>query len=478
MDRGTLSTQIINEVGAMMVAALEAAAPELAESDLDGIEQRLQRIGRQVCGRVVEEVVAARAAGEPTEPPRCPNCQQAMRLVDWERPRELQGLVGDYRLVRPYFGCGACHHGRAPLDERLGIGTGNLSPALSRATCRLGVEATFGEADDALAETLGVAVGDEGARRISEGIGQVAEAEAQAAIARVQAGKEPWPAAMVVPPASSVLAVAVDGLQVHLGDGWHEMKTGVVAPLGPQTSVDEETGRTVLRRGASSYCAGLEPAEAFWYRVYAEACRRGLGSLDLLMVVVLGDGADWIWRYAARFLAVAGVEVVEIVDLYHAYEHLWTVANAVFGTGTAKTAAWVEPLKAQLVRSGASAVLTALAGLVADDEPARAEVRKATAYFTEHAARMDYPRFLARQLPIGSGAVESACKTVVQARTKGAGMRWSRTGAQAIVTLRALQRSGRWREFWATQPQRRRPAVFPRHSPDAPRPLRPNKQAA
>lgn len=477
MDRGVLSTLIINEIGAMVVAALQQAAPELARSDLDGIEQRLQRIGRQVFGRVVEATVLAQAETEPAAPPRCPDCHRAMRLVDRERPRQLEGLVGEYTLVRPYFVCDACHHGRAPLDERLGVGPGSVSPGLSRAACRLGIEAPFGEASDVLGEVLQIVVDPEAVRRVSEGIGQVAETETQAAIARVKRGEEPWAGAEVERPTSPVLAVAVDGAQVHLDDAWHEMKVGVVAPLGPKTSVDEETGRTVLRRGEASYGAGLEAAEEFWYRVYVEACRRGLGSLAVLVVVVLGDGADWIWRYAARFLAVAGVEVVEIVDVYHAFEHLWTVANAVFGTGTAQAAGWVEPLKRRLLQEGASAVLAALAELVANDELATDEVRKATAYFTEHAARMDYPRFLARQFPIGSGAVESACKTLVEARQKGAGMRWSRTGAQAIVTLRALHRSGRWPAFWATQPQRRRPLVFPRRLP-ATAPGRLKKQAA
>ncbi|MBA2450412.1 MAG: hypothetical protein H0V51_20550, partial [Chloroflexi bacterium] len=90
------------------------------------------------------------------------------------------------------------------------------------------------------------------------------------------------------------------------------------------------------------------------------------------------------------------------------------------------------------------------------------EVRKALGYFTTNASRMDYPRFLARQVPIGSGAVECACKTLVQARAKQAGLRWSRAGVQAVLSLRAVHRSGRWDQFWQTRPQRRRPAVFPR----------------
>jgi hypothetical protein len=89
-------------------------------------------------------------------------------------------------------------------------------------------------------------------------------------------------------------------------------------------------------------------------------------------------------------------------------------------------------------------------------------VRRALQYVTTHAARLDDPAFVARQLPIGSGAVESAGKSVIQARTKGAGMRWSGAGAQQVVALRALHRSGRGEAFWQAQPQRARLLLFPR----------------
>ena len=123
-------------------------------------------------------------------------------------------------------------------------------------------------------------------------------------------------------------------------------------------------------------------------------------------------------------------------------------------------------------------ILAALGELTPTTPAGSEEVRKALGYFTTNAARMNYPAFVARQLPIESGAVESACKTLIEEREKGAGMRWTKTGAQVVATLRALQRSGRWTAFWATHPQRRRPAVFPRHPPDAAAHPEPLKQAA
>ncbi len=468
MDRPELSEAIVRELGELFMSELRQAGPDLVATDLDGIERRLQEVSRRVLGRVVEAVVTTIAAGQSVERPTCGTCHRMMRTVAPARPRALQGLVGDYRVRRAYFVCDRCGHGVAPLDERLGIGPGAVSPGLGRVACRVGIEAGFGSAADLLQETLRIDLATEAVRRVTEGIGAVAEAEQQAAMAQAQAGQPPPPDAAEPETTPTALVVEVVGVQVHAGGDWHEMKVGLVAPLGPATRTVTETGRIALTLGRPSACAGLETAALFWYRVYVAACQRGLGAPGVALVVMLGDGADWIWRYAWQFLGRRGVEVVEIVDVFHAWGHLWTVANAVFGTGTARAAAWVEPLKGRLLDAGPTPVLTALAELTPAAHGADAgtdaaeEVRKAIGYFTDHAARMDYPRFVARQLPIGSGAIESACKTLIQAREKQAGMRWSRDGAQTVASLRALHRSGRWEHFWQTHPQRRRPPITTR----------------
>lgn len=457
MDSENLSATIIDELGEMFTKALTEAGPTLFSQDLDGIEQTLQDLSRRVLGRVVEAVVTSVAARCSVQAPLCATCHQPMRLVAL-RERHLQGLVGDYTLRRPYFACSRCHTGQAPVDEQLGLGGGALSPGLARVACRLGIADSFGEAADALAETLRVEVPREAIRRITEGIGAVAEAAEQAAMARAQEGREPI--AEIVPlPAGAALLVEADGAMVHLADDWHEVKVGLAAPLGPTSRVDPETGRQTLVLGKPSDGAGFEPAEVFWYRLYGEACRPGLGSAALTLIVVLGDGADWIWRYAVRFLAVGTAEIVEIVDIDHAWEHRGTVATAAFGPGTAAASAWCEPLKAALLLKGVAPILEALGDLVPTDSTATEEVRKALGYFTTNARRMDYPTFRARHLPIGSGAIESSCKTLIEEREKGAGMRWTKADAQAVASLRALWRSGRWKQFWATHPQRRRPPV-------------------
>ena len=464
MDRIDLSEDSIHEVGMLFEAALQAAAAEMSTDYLLGLERRLQAVGRAVLGQVVERVLARRAAREGVERLPCPHCGGPMRRVDLARARHIQGVVGDYTIRRAYDLCDACRRGQAPLDVRIGLGPGTLSPTLLRAVCRLGIETSFEEAMDAARETLGVTVADETARRDTEGIGAVAEAEQPAAVDAARQGR---PLTATAPIDTQVLAVAVDGVQAPHRDGWHEMKVGTFAPLGPGLRIDAETRRAHLAWGTASYCAGGEEAEAFWWRVYAEACRRGLGTPTVRTVVLLGDGAEWIWHRAKHFLRVRGVELVEIVDIYHVYEYLWEVGNAVFGAGSAAAAGWVQPLKDRLYEQGAAPVLAALHALTPDTDAAAEVVRVAIGYVTTHAVRLDYPRFVARQFPIGSGAVESTCKVLITARAKGAGMRWSGAGLQAIASLRALQRSGRWDSFWQTQPQRRSPYLqaLPRPRP-------------
>ena len=155
------------------------------------------------------------------------------------------------------------------------------------------------------------------------------------------------------------MVVAGDGCQVPLEDGWQEMKVGPVAPLGPARRPEARSGRTFLAGGPSVCCAGRESAEEFWYRVYVPASQGGR-SQQPRRVVVLGAGAAWIWKRAAHVVGGPGVEVVEMVDIYHAYEHLWAVGRALWDTPEAVSAwvsAWGEPLTDARSTQGAPAVL-------------------------------------------------------------------------------------------------------------------------
>jgi hypothetical protein len=173
------------------------------------------------------------------------------------------------------------------------------------------------------------------------------------------------------------------------------------------------------------------------------------------VVVLLGDGAAWIWLAGRTHRALARVQVVEILDFSQACEHLATVAQAVCSRWPVRAQAWLAAVRHRLRQQGPVPVLAALARLRPLREAAAEEVRKATAYVTTQAARMASPTFAAQGLPLGSGAGESACKQVVQQRQVQAGRRWGVPGSQQVASLRALRCSGRWTACWQTQPLRR-----------------------
>lgn len=367
----------------------------------------------------------------------CPGCGTRQRPHQWRR-RQVLTVCGPVAFTRPYYYCRPCRQGWAPADASLGLAPyQQLSPGVQRWLVDEAASHDFREAAERLADRTGVAVAPETVRQQVQRVGAAWEAAQQDAITQVLATQE---AAEPVAPAPGQLVVEADGLMLRYRDGWHEVKLGAVGG-----HVDDQTG-------ALSYVAARESAEQFGPRLLCEAARRGAlaivgwtgplagkGLAHLRPVVVLGDGAAWIWNLAVEHFG----ERTEIVDFYHASEHLWAVANGVYGQGSAEATAWAEARLSELTEQGAVPVLAALGQLRPTTAEASELVRRERGYFRSNQARMAYPTFRAQGFPIGSGAVESATKHVVQLRMKRPGMRWSHQGAQALLAVCARRSSGR-----------------------------------
>jgi hypothetical protein len=365
--------------------------------------------------------------------PACPTCGQPLRRVG-VRPRAVLGWFGVYPLTRPYWVCPQGHGGVAPADAVWGLGAGTLSPRLVAVLSRLAVDLPFDPVSAVIAATLGVAVDGETIRRTVEAVGQAVEAAEQAAAAA------PRPSRSAAAPDGIVLLA--DGAMIHTDDAWHEAKVGVCQPLA-------RTGpTTVAPQGAADYCVGFEARAAFWPRLYAHAVAAGVTHRRCQVIALIGDGAHWIWDDGAAYFGEAGRELVEVLDFYHAAEHLATVAHAVWGAGTPAAQAGWATQRAALQAEGPTPLFAAWAALPPLPAAAQTVVARETAYFTYHQTRLQYPAYRARGLPIGSGPVEGACKVVLQQRLAQAGMRWRQAGAQAVATLRARHRSGQWDRLW------------------------------
>jgi hypothetical protein len=227
------------------------------------------------------------------------------------------------------------------------------------------------------------------------------------------------------------LYMLADGTMCPTRTGWREVKVGVAFVGGVHNDGKPQ-------RLATRYFADLLDAEAFGWRWYALAERMGMARAGRL--VILGDGAVWIWNLAEMHFPGA----VQIVDWYHAKEHLWTVAKAVWGEENPCAARWVDRAKKPLAGGHIETVIARIKLLPARTPAARTAVREAMGYYRHNANRMRYRRFRRQGLFIGSGVVEAGCKHIVGQRLKGSGMRWSIEGARDILNLRLAVLYGPW----------------------------------
>ncbi len=236
--------------------------------------------------------------------------------------------------------------------------------------------------------------------------------------------------------APAVLYLEGDGVLTPTVGGYRETKVGVALAAN-------DFGETVSA-GYTSLLGGCEDFGEDWLGL---ACRYGLELARA--VVVLGDGVKWLWNQAEMHFPTA----VQILDLWHAMEHLGGLARAAFGEGAAEGRGWLSKRLEELKSSRLADTLAAMRALARDMSLLSEAVRAEAEYFSDNAKRMDYARYLRLGYKIGSGAVESACKRLVSFRLKGPGMRWKPVTAQAITRLRCLFYSDEWNVFakrWQT----------------------------
>jgi hypothetical protein len=431
-----------------IVAALEALGTELAtwvqahrDSSLAEQEQAVLTCVRAALPRLLGAVLILSVRkldpGLRRTAEACPGCGGPCRVQSWRR-RQVTTVCGRVAWERPWYVCRRCQHGWSPVDHTLRLAPRErLSVGLQEWLAGLGAATDFAEAQEWLERLTGLHVAKETVRQHAEQHGAALEQAQQQASTHVERTRESL-RPVDAPPGH--LLVETDGVMVlYRKTGWHEVKIGLVAGW--------QDGALT----APSYVAAREGAVAFGGRLLAEAARRGAleivrweggrtgaGLAVLPDVLVLGDGARWIWTLAAEHFSARR----ELVDFYHASEHLWTVARALYGEGTPAAQEWGTARCHALRHEGVEPVRAALRQARAATAEGQRLLRRERHYFRTNAARMDYPAAKAAGLPIGSGAVESLARHLVQLRLKRPGARWTPAGAQAILTLRAHLKSG------------------------------------
>jgi hypothetical protein len=369
------------------------------------------------------------------------------------RRKPVLTAVGKVEVSRPYYWCPDCHTGQSPADRELDIEGTEFSPGVRRMQALVGQQAPFDHGREQMKMLAGLEVTAKSVERTAEAIG--------ADIAQREQKESPHLLPLPLPPVAGelipILYVQMDGTGVPVvkketvgrqgkmaGQPAHtrEVKLGCVFT---QTTWDKQ-GHPLRAPDSTTYTGAIESAEEFGQRLYREAGKRGWSRAQ--KQVVMGDGAEWIWNLVAEHFP----EAMQIVDLYHARQHLWELVRGLYPQDIVKQKGWMKLHQKRLLDQGKIEKLVAALRSLSSRHPELAkQLRTEADYFEKNAERMRYPKFRRQHLFVGSGVIEAGCKTVVASRLKQSGMFWTVRGANAILALRCSYLNGSFEDYWESR---------------------------
>jgi len=368
------------------------------------------------------------------------------------RSKSLLTVLGPVAIERPYYVCSQCRDGQSPLDQELDVVGTECSPGVRRMMAVVGSNSSFDQGREQLELLAGLQVATKAVERQAEAMGADVEQQEQAKIQRAVQLELPEILGYAVP----ILYIEMDGVQVPVVRSELSGRAGRLEGQDPrtrevklgcvftQTTIDKE-GRPIRDDDSTTYTGAIETAERFGPRIYTQAWERGWSRAQ--QKVVLGDGADWIWNIAGQHFPGA----IQIVDFYHAREHIWELAAKLFPAQPRQRKHWANKMVAKLNRGHIESLVKALRSLPPPTPELGQQLRSEANYFQSNKERMRYPAFKRQHLFVGSGVIEAGCKTVVGSRLKQSGMFWTVRGANAIIALRCSRLSRKFEDYWASR---------------------------
>ena len=369
------------------------------------------------------------------------------------RSRRILTALGEVELTRPWYLCSRCHNGQFPVDRQLDIENRDCSPGVRRMDAIVGQQESFDRGREQMNVLAGLEVTAKSVERTAEAIGADIAAREQREIRKAVQLDLPVMVGEPIP----ILYVQMDGTGVPVVKKETEGRKGKIdgqpahtreAKLGcvfTQTAWDKE-GFAIRDPQSTTYTGAIETAEEFGKRLYLEAWNRGWSRAQ--KKVVIGDGAEWIWNLADPYFPGA----VQIVDLYHARQHLWELARKLYPNDEANQKAWIRVHQKRLLDKGKiEKLVTSIRSIRSTNLEVAEKIRTEADYFQRNAERMRYPKFRRQHLFVGSGVIEAGCKTVIGSRLKRSGMFWTVPGANAILALRCCYLNGRFEDYWESR---------------------------
>jgi hypothetical protein len=427
---------------------------------LGHLEELLEAAARKLMLPILRAATQRKAAQQPF---LCPTCHQPLLAEAKQRSRTLQSVFGSFAFRRDYGWCQRCAQYGHPADHALGLQPqAPASPRVQEMAALLSIRAPYASAAQDAQRLTGLPWNPASLHREAKRQGQraiqcreqdMARSHTSAGVVQLSARSQ----------TSSLgpftLIIEIDAWNIRERDDWgqtrklrrkgqeperwHWVFTGTIFRLD-QRGQTHGGRRVIAQRG---YVVTREGLESFTRQLYVEALLRGLAYAQ--EVLVLADGAIWIWNLAGdRFR-----NAKQRVDLFHVKQHLHELARCLYGEGTSEAQHWLQPLLRFLEsrKDGALDVLHELEALrqrlthltVFQQEALDKEI----GYFTTHHQRMDYKQAKAKGEPVGSGVVEST-GAQYQTRFKCTGQFWTLQGDESLLALATLYRNGRWHELF------------------------------
>jgi len=366
--------------------------------------------------------------------PGCPSCGVPMRNRGLLKT-EVVTTVGGVTYRRPRWRCSDCQKECYPHDTVLRFQSHGVSWAVAKVVSRLAAQIpSLDEAGKNFEEDYGVHLAKETIRQIAEAAGKTVLDQEDEQRRRVMDRAVPLPESDKTPEKAYLFA---DGTTVHSEGDWHEIRVATVA-------TEDAAGNPSERHSRARF---MSVEQVAWTLVMLA---RGVGYQNAKLHAFIADGAAWLWKIQAEYFAKA----IPILDWYHLAEHVHKAANELYGQGTPAAAEWARRIKDELWegRVGNARSLTEQECARTRSPSKRQALQELLTYLENNQQHMDYPRYRALGLPIGSGQVEAQCKTLVGGRCKQAGMRnWTYAGAEALLRLRAAKHDGTFDDLWAAK---------------------------
>jgi hypothetical protein len=427
----TVKQALLEKLHEEIVPELEQLIQQLPDElrDFQQAETRLRQGMLKVAQHLLENW--AQAANLVVERPCCPHCGVPMRNKG-RFPAKMATTLGDVAYRRPRWRCQDCEQECYPHDAILCCLGHRVSWALAKVASRMAAQlGSFEEARDTLEDDYRVHLAKETVRDVAEAAGQHVLQQEDELRRRIQERQAPLPESVQTPAKACVFA---DGTTVHSEGDWHEVRVTTV------TTEDAE-GRLLARQSRARF---LPVDEVAWVLLLLA---REVGYANAPLRAFIADGAQWLWKLAEQYFSSA----VQILDWYHLAEHVHKAAKVLWDEGTDTAKQWSKRLKDELWEGRGSSTLELVRAELSKvrSQSKRAALQELETYLEHNLGRIDYPRYRALGLPIGSGQVEAQCKTLVGARCKQAGMRnWTYAGAEAVLRLRAAKQDGSFDRLW------------------------------